>query len=195
MPRLTSYGKYTLTSATSMVNSSSAICLYYFFCDLVVDSHSRFTILSQLVDVLNEFPLSYNHNTLNQRTFFLLCGGESTITLSHHHLFYKDKKQILIFQIFFVFFFSCVLFFVSINIWPCCHLNFLICYLNCFHNQNYLSSFVKPDESTSGPLSIITSVIISPSTNLDTEQNSISTSTSLTVLKLLYCSSFSNDPH
>ena len=30
-------------------------------CSLVVDSHSRFTILSQQVNVLYEFPVSYNH--------------------------------------------------------------------------------------------------------------------------------------
>ncbi len=33
-----------------------------FTCSLVVDSHSRFTILSQQVNVLYEFPVSYNHN-------------------------------------------------------------------------------------------------------------------------------------
>ena len=70
---------------------------------------------------------------LFQRTFSLLCGGESTITFSHPHLFYKDKKNILILQIFFMFFFPCVFFFVSIYVWPCSHFNFLICYLNCFH--------------------------------------------------------------
>ena len=30
-------------------------------CSLVVDSHSRFTILSQQVNVLYEFPVSYHH--------------------------------------------------------------------------------------------------------------------------------------
>ena len=38
---------------------------FYYFkeltCSLVVDSHSRFTILSQQVNVLYEFPVSYHH--------------------------------------------------------------------------------------------------------------------------------------
>lgn len=34
-------------------------------CSLVVDSNSRFTILSQQVNALYEFPVSYNHNIFN----------------------------------------------------------------------------------------------------------------------------------
>ena len=45
---------------------------------------------------------------LLQRTFFLLCGGESTITFSHPRLFYKCKNFISIGQTF------CKIFFISL---------------------------------------------------------------------------------
>ena len=64
------------TSDLKVMSLASYHCsiLRYTICSLVVDSNSRFTILSPQVNALYEFPVSYNHIFLIfQRTFFLIC--------------------------------------------------------------------------------------------------------------------------
>ena len=79
---LNSFPEFYEASAERVMNSDSILdCrhplggenhyqyLYNFkelTCSLVVDSHSRFTILSQQVNVLYEFPVSYNHLSLTK---------------------------------------------------------------------------------------------------------------------------------
>jgi hypothetical protein len=66
-----------------------------FFCSLVVDSNSRFTILSQQVNALYEFPVSYNHNILIfQRTFFSSISGVDTLTTFLPPLFVLQRYVI-----------------------------------------------------------------------------------------------------
>ena len=81
-------------------------------------------------------PLSgENHYQYFQRTFFLFCHGSRTTLQSSHsrYLFHKDMSNFSISQIFSVFFLPCVFFSIAIHIGSCCHLQFLICNLNCFH--------------------------------------------------------------
>ena len=42
-------------------------------CSLVVDTHSRFTILCQQVNALYEFPVFYNHNILKNKVGLTFC--------------------------------------------------------------------------------------------------------------------------
>ena len=78
-------------------------------CSLVVDTHSRFTILCQQVNALYEFPVSYNHNIFISTNFFFLHGSR---TPTSHFLppFSVLQRYIIFFNLpnFFKLFFSVV---------------------------------------------------------------------------------------
>ena len=65
---------------TQCFGACSSRHLTIFFCSLVVDSNSRFTILSQQVNALYEFPVSYNHNVLIFQWTSSFFTGVDTLT-------------------------------------------------------------------------------------------------------------------